>query len=155
MLRPALTEDGVIPAANLFAVAAGTRMTKQLVERVWDAHNAWTAAFFAELDRRGDPGRFDRGKAPVIMDLLKRQLLSPRYVQHSARVLFVLAPANERERAQILEATFDLSREEVVRRVQAGKMDKRALDAHDYVFDVFPVAEPARAEGQFRERQTA
>jgi len=79
---PALTEDGVVPAENRFAVKSGTRFTKDLFEKLWDYHNQWTSAFFAELDRRGDPGRFDRAKAPIIMDILKRQLLSPRYIQH-------------------------------------------------------------------------
>ena len=77
-------------------------------------------------------------EAPVIMEILKRQLLSPRYVQHSARVLFVLAPANEKERVQLLEAIFTLSRKEVVKRVHEGTLNKSALDAHDYVYDIFP-----------------
>jgi malate synthase len=89
------------------------------------------------LDRRGDPGRFDRAKAPVIMELLKRQLLSPRYIQHSARVLFVVGRANAQERTQILEAIFDLSREEILKRVASGALNKAALAAHDYVYDIF------------------
>src|SRR5438128_4336348 len=93
--RPALTEDGVVPALNAFEVSAGTRFTRQLFEKVWDCHNEWTSEFFAELDRRGDPGRFDRAKAPIIMEILKRQLLSARYIQHSARVLFAMAQASE------------------------------------------------------------
>jgi malate synthase len=133
---PALTEDGVVPATNMFAVTAGTRMTKELFQRVWDAHNEWTTAFFDELDRRGDPGRFDRGKAPIIMEILRRQLLSPRYIQHSARVLFVVAQANAVERAQILDAIFDVSRPEIAAHVQAGRMPRAALAAHDYVHDV-------------------
>jgi malate synthase len=136
--RPALTEDGVEPAVNDLQIKAGSRFTRELFDKVWDYHNEWTTEFFAELDRRGDPGRFDRGKAPVIMELLKRQLLSPRYIQHSARVLFVVAEANERERAQLLEAIFDLSREEIIERVEAGKLDRKALAAYDYVYDVFP-----------------
>ena len=139
--RPALTEDGVVPAANATEVKAGTRFTRELFQKLWDCHNEWTAEFFAELDRHGDPGRFDRSKAPIIMDLLKRQLLSPRYIQHSARVLFVVAQANQQERAQILEAIFDLSREEIVKRVQAGTSNKIALGAHDYVYDIFPGVE--------------
>jgi malate synthase len=139
--RPALTEDGVEPAENAERVPAGTRFTPELFQKLWDYHNEWTYAFFAELDRRGDPGRFDRAKAPVIMELLRRQLLSPRYVQHSARVLFVVAQASEPERAQVLEAIFDLSREEIVRRVAAGTSSRAALAAHDYVYDVFPDAE--------------
>jgi malate synthase len=136
--RPVLTEDGVEPAENAERVPAGTRFTPELFQKLWDYHNEWTYAFFGELDRRGDPGRFDRGKAPVIMELLKRQLLSPRYIQHSARVLFVVGQAGEREREQILEAIFDLSREEIARRVAAGTLSRAALAAHDYVHDVFP-----------------
>jgi malate synthase len=121
--KPTLTEDGVVPAVNAVQVKAGTRFSKDL---------------FAEQDRRGDAARFDRSKAPVIMDVLKRQLLSPRYLQHSARVLFVMAQANAQERAQVMEAIFDLSRDEVAKRVQSGATKKIALDAHDYVFDIFP-----------------
>jgi malate synthase len=136
--RPALTEDGVEPAANADAVKAGARFTRQLFDKLWTYHNEWTRAFFAEQDRRGDPGRFDRGKADVIMDILKKQLLSPHYIQHSARVLFVVGQASQQERAQLLEAIFDLKREEAVKRVQAGTLSQSALAAHDYVFDIFP-----------------
>ena len=136
--RPALTEDGVVLAATASEVKAGSRFTRELFEKVWDYHNEWTGEFFAELDRRGDPGRFDRSKAPIIMELLKRQLLSPRYIQHSARVLFVVGQADKQERAQALEAIFDLSREEVVKRVAAGTMKQSALATHDYVYDIFP-----------------
>ncbi|MGD8530812.1 MAG: malate synthase [Syntrophobacterales bacterium] len=135
---PALTEDGLVPAENAFEVKAGTRFTKELFLRLWEYHNQWTSEFFAELDRQGNPGRFDRAKAPVIMEILKRQLLSPRYIQHSARVLFVVAKANEQEREQLFEAIFTLSRDEVAKRVQAGTLNKSALDAHDYVYDIFP-----------------
>jgi len=137
--RPVLTGDGVEPAVNAEQVRAGTRFTPDLFQKLWDDHNEWTYAFFAELDRRGDPGRFDRAKAPVIMELLKRQLLSPRYIQHSARVLFVVGQASEQERAQILDAIFDLSREEIVARVTSGSLGRAALAAHDYVYDIFPV----------------
>ena len=136
--RPALTEDGIVPSVNAFEVKAGTRFTRELFDKLWNYHNEWTAEFFAEQDRRGGAGRFDRAKAPIIMDLLKRQLLSPRYIQHSARVLFVVAQANQQERKQILEGIFDLSREQVVKRVQARSLNKAALDAHDYVYDIFP-----------------
>ena len=135
--RPALTEDGMVLAPSAEAVKAGTRFTKDLFQKVWDYHNDWTAQFFAELDRSGDPGRFDRTKAPVIMELLHRQLLSPNYIQHSARVLFVVAQAGDQERRQILDAIFDLSRDEIVKRVEAGAMPPASLAAHDYVYDIF------------------
>jgi malate synthase len=53
-------------------------------------------------------------------------------------VLFVVGQANRQEQAQILEAIFDLPREEVVRRAAAGTLSKMALAAHDYVYDIFP-----------------
>ncbi|OLE86199.1 MAG: malate synthase [Acidobacteria bacterium 13_1_20CM_2_55_15] len=143
---PALTEDGVVPAEDRFAVKAGTRFTKDLFDKLWDYHNQWTSAFFAELDRRRDPGRFDRSKAPVIMEILKRQLLSPRYIQHSARVLFVLAEATKEERARTLDAIFDLSRDEILNRVKSGTLSKTALRAHDYIFDVFAGGQQASSQ---------
>jgi malate synthase len=135
--RQTLTGDGVELAANAEPVKAGTRFTQEMFEKVWNYHNEWTTAFFAELDSHGDPARFDRSKASVIMELLKRQLLSPRYIQHSARVLFVVGTANAQERTQILDAIFDLSREETLKRVESGAMNKAALAAHDYVYDIF------------------
>ncbi len=96
--RSARTEDGVVLAPSKEVVKAGSRFTPELFQKVWDYHNEWTAEFFAELDRMGDPGRFDRSKAPLIMELLKRQLLSPRYIQHSARLLFRAGPGR-RQRA--------------------------------------------------------
>jgi malate synthase len=136
--RTALSEDGVVMAPSTEKVAAGTRFSKELFQKMWDYHNEWTAEFFAELDRRGNPGRFDRGKAPIIMELLHRQLLSPKYIQHSARVLFVMAQSGEEDRQQILEAIFGISREELVKRVRAGTTKPGALAAHDYVYDILP-----------------
>jgi malate synthase len=135
--RAKLTEDGMVLAPTEEAVKTGTRFTPELFHKVWEYHNEWTAQFFAELDRTGDPGRFDRSKAPVIMELLKRQLLSPKYIQHSARVLFVLAETSDQDSSQLLDAIFDLSRDELVKRVEAGKMTPAALTAHDYVYDIF------------------
>jgi malate synthase len=135
--RPVLTEDGVEPAANAEQVKAGTRFTRELFEKVWTYHNEWTQAFFAEQDKRGEPGRFDRSKAGVIMEILKKQLLSPRWIQHSARVLFVVGQASKQEASQLLEGIFDLTRDEAVKRVQAGTLSQTALAAHDYVFDIF------------------
>jgi malate synthase len=146
--RPALTEDGVEPAANADQIKAGTRFTRDLFDKLWNYHNEWTRAFFAEQDRRGDPGRFDRSKADLIMEILRKQLPSPRYIQHSARVLFVVGQSNKQDAAQLLEAIFDLTREEIAKRVQAGSLSPAALAAHDYVFDIFPGAESRKSAPQ-------
>jgi malate synthase len=139
LLRPVLTEDGVVLGEKAEPVQAGTRFGPELFERVMRHHDEWTAAFFAEQDRRGEPSRFDRSRAPVIMELLRKQLASPRYLQHSARVLFLIGQAPSAQRAPLLEAIFDLSREEVARRVAAGTLPPNALTAHDYALDVFAV----------------
>ena len=106
---------------------------------MWNYHNEWTEAFFAELDRRGDPGRFDRGKAAVIMELLKRQLLSPRYIQHSARVLFVVGTRQSAgARADSGGDLRSFARGD--REARYGRhLNGAALAAHDYVYDIFPV----------------
>jgi malate synthase len=134
--RQTLTEDGVVIGANAEPVKAGARFSRELFEKVWTYHDEWTKAFFAEQDRRGEASRFDRSKADVIMELLRRQLLSRRWVQHSARVLFVVAEAPASERGVILDAIFELSRGELEKRVGAGTMPRSALTAHDYVLDV-------------------
>jgi malate synthase len=139
--RPAMTEDGIEPAENADAVKAGTPFTMELFDKLWNYHNEWTRAFFAEQDKSGTAGRFDREKAWLIMDMLKKQLPSPRYIQHSARVLFVVGQANKQDGKQMLEAIFDLTREEAVKRVQAGTLNQSALAAHDYVFDIFSADE--------------
>jgi malate synthase len=136
-LRPELTEDGVVLGERAEPVRAGTRLGPDLFERVLRYHDEWTADFFAEQDRRGEPSRFDRTKAPVIMELLRRQLTSPRYLQHSARVLFLIGQAVPGQRGALLDAIFDLSREEVARRVATGSLPPGALAAHDYALDVF------------------
>lgn len=136
LLRQALTEDGVVLGAPAEPVKAGTKLDAALFQKVFDYHDEWTNSFFAEQDRRGEASRFDRSLAPVIMDLLKRQLLCPSYIQHSARVLFVIAQAKPEERTGLLEAIFDLPRAEVARRVQAGTLPAGALSTHDYVHDV-------------------
>jgi hypothetical protein len=56
----------------------------------------------------------------------------------------VVAQAKQAERAQILDAIFDLSRDEVLRRVDAGAIGEAVLAAHDYVYDIFPGGEAQR-----------
>jgi len=116
-------------------VKAGSRFTPALFKQVFDAHDEWTRAFFAEQDQRGEPARFDRTKADVIMRLLERQLVSPRYIQHSARVLFVIGQAPQAEHEALLTAIFDLDRNEVARRVGAGTLPTSVLAARDYCHD--------------------
>lgn len=102
---------------------------------------------------RGSAPRFDRTKALVIMDVLKRQFLSPLYVQHSPRVLFTIAERSDEENAKILDAVYYVdergksilrdsagnpSRDILEKAVQEGKIPAYALKVHDYVYDIHP-----------------
>jgi malate synthase len=93
---------------------------------------------------------FDRREAPVIMDILKRQILSPKYIQHSARVLFSLADKDPKTRQKLLDVIYYLdknlkpvyrdkdgnpSREEIVKAVRRRKLSKGMLQIHDYIYD--------------------
>jgi hypothetical protein len=51
----------------------------------------------------------------------------------------LLGQATDEESEQILAAIFDLSRQEIVKRLQAGTMKPAALAVYDYVYDIFPV----------------
>ncbi|MBI4354926.1 MAG: fructose-bisphosphate aldolase, partial [Candidatus Omnitrophica bacterium] len=97
--------------------------------------------------------RFDRSEAPVVMDILKRQLLSSQWLQHSARVLFEVADKTPAERTHILNAIFYVderdtplfrdaaghpSRANLVQAVASGVLPQYALAAHDYVYDIVP-----------------
>ena len=53
-------------------------------------------------------------------------------------MLFVVGQASKEQSAQLLEAIFDLCREEIVKRLKAGSLGQGAMAAHDYVFDIFP-----------------
>jgi hypothetical protein len=50
----------------------------------------------------------------------------------------VVAQAGAEDRAQLLDAIFDLSHEELVKRVHGGSLGQPALHAHEYVYDIFP-----------------
>ncbi len=95
--------------------------------------------------------RFDRNKANLIMDVLKRQLISPLYIQHSARVLFEIADKNDKEREQILNAIFYMtsnlipvyrdrnnnsSRDEILKAVKNKEIDESLLKIYDYIYDM-------------------
>ncbi len=136
--RPALTEDGVEPAANADHVKAGTRFTTGAVRQT------------VELPQRVDTQRSLPSRTvaatrhaliarkPTHHGHLKKQLPSPRYIQHSARVLFVVGQANKQEGDAVAGSHLRSKREEAAKRVQAGSFKPAALAAHDYVFDIFP-----------------
>ena len=127
----ALTEGG--PSTK-----KGERVTVELMKRLLDERTEAVKAYFAEQDRKGIKSRFDRSKAPLTMDILERQLLHPRWIMYGSRVLDSVKEESEENRKQILEAVFLDSREAVSERVNKGEWTSVALDAYDFVYDVFP-----------------
>ncbi len=108
-------------------------------------------SFVLKILKANEP-MFDRREAPFIMDVLKRQILSPKYIQHSARVLFSLADKKPEKRMKLLDAIYYLdknlkpvyrdregkpSREEILKAVKKRKLTKEVLQIHDYIYDYF------------------
>jgi malate synthase len=119
-----LTEDG--PATK-----KGDRVTRSLMKRLLDERSETVRRFFADQDRAGVKSRFDRTKAPLVMEILERQLFHPRWIMYGSRVLDSVKEVAEADRKPILDAIFSATREEAAKRGAEG------LEAHDYVFDVF------------------
>jgi malate synthase len=79
--------------------------------------------------------RFDRSFAKAIMEILRKQLTSSLYIQHSSRVLFTLAPLDEKQREQVLDAIFS-PREHVAKLIDEGKLSSEVLKFYDYIHDL-------------------
>ena len=118
-----LTEDGL-------ATRKGATVGRQLMRRLIAERSAAVAAYFAEQDRRGVQGRFDRSKAGLVMNILERQIFHERWIQYGSRLLDSLKEESETDRGLILNAIFAGSRE------AAAEHGARALAAYDYVYDV-------------------
>jgi malate synthase len=125
-------------------VAAGAKVTPELMMQIWDDRNIAVDDLFKRVP---DNGAFDRSLAPVIMEILRRQLNHHQWIMYGSRVLLAVIEKGPIERAQILDAIFATSREEVVRRVGEGKLPQRALDAYDFVYDTYPDEGPSHGGG--------
>lgn len=128
--RARLTEDG--PSTK-----EGDRVTPELLKRLLAERTEAVRAYFAEQDRQGVRGRFDRSKAGLTMEILERQLGHPGWIQYGSRVLDSVKEVPESDRKEILEAVFAGSRE------GALKLSGPARAAYDFVYDVFDGREPA------------
>lgn len=78
--------------------------------------------------------RFDRAMAPVIMEILMKQLLYPKYIMNSGKILFVLSPLDPERRLKVMDSIFSF-REMVEDKVRRGELDKSVLDLYDYIYD--------------------
>ena len=101
---------------------------------------------------------YEQTNAELVLQLLQRQVVDkspdgrlvpqPRWIKYGSRVLLAIIEQPEADRTAILEAIFSDRQATVERLARAtdaatrARLDK-ALQAHDYVYDVFHA--PAQA----------
>jgi malate synthase len=145
--RVELTADGA-------TTKKGDRVTPELFVRLLDARREEVKQLFAKLGIE-----YDKTDAELVLTVLKRQVVTsgpdgklvpqPRWIKYGSRVLLSIIEQPPEDRAAILNAIFSGRHAALARAATASdpaarlRMDK-ALQAHDYVYDVMPqTLEPA------------
>ena len=142
-----LTEDGRYSKK-------GERVTPQLFMKLLDERRDTVKELFKKLGTK-----YEDTDAELVLQILKRQVVDDaggtlvpqkRWIKYGSRVLLSLIEQTPADREVILDAIFSRTREELVKNVaQAGgasrDVARRALAAHDYVYDVFELAEGVAA----------
>lgn len=80
--------------------------------------------------------RFDRSIAPVIMEILMKQFLYPKYIMNSGKILFVLSPLDPERRLKVMDSIFSF-KELIEDKIKRGELDKSVLDLYDYIYDSY------------------
>jgi malate synthase len=145
--RVELTADGA-------TTKQGERVTPELFVRLLDARREEVKQLFAKLGIE-----YDKTDAELVLTILKRQVVTsgpdgklvpqPRWIKYGSRVLLSIIEQPPEDQAAILDAIFSDRHAALARAASASapaarlRMDK-ALQAHDYVYDVMPqTLEPA------------
>jgi malate synthase len=145
--RVELTADGAM-------TKKGERVTPELFVRLLDVRREEVKQLFAKLGIA-----YDKTDAELVLTVLKRQVVTsgpdgklvpqPRWIKYGSRVLLSIIEQPPEDGAAILDAIFSDRHAALARVATASdpaarlRMDK-ALQAHDYVYDVAPHAlEPA------------
>ena len=145
--RVELTADG--PTTK-----KGERVTPELFVRLLDARREDVKQLFSKLGID-----YDKTDAELVLTVLKRQVVTagpggtlvpqPRWIKYGSRVLLSIIEQPEADRAAILDAIFSARKASLARLATASDPAARlrhdkALQAHDYVYDVMPeTLEPA------------
>ena len=132
----------------------GERVTPQLFVKLIDERRETVKELFKTLNQK-----YEDTDAELVLQIIKRQVvdetsgtLQPqkRWIKYGSRVLLSLIEQSPADREAILDAIFVRTREELVRNVtqaDGASRDRarRALAAHDYVYDVFEATEGVAA----------
>ena len=139
---------------------AGDKVTPELMKKLLSERSATVKEYFRKNPKSKATGvakKFDRSKAPLVMDVLAQQLLHPKWITYGSRVLLSLVQAEETgelSRDQVREAVFAESRE--ILQAKLGKdLPAKALEIHDYVYDVYPQALSTAAFGAESDAEAA
>jgi len=134
---------------------AGERVTPELFMKLLDERRETVKALFKKLGTT-----YEDTDAELVLQILKRQVVDDsvgkpvpqkRWIKYGSRVLLSLIEQSSSDRDAILEAIFSKSRGDLVASVErAGdgpsrETARRALRAHDYVYDVFESTEGVAA----------
>ncbi len=105
---------------------------KEAAEKIGKLLNTQPSKIEEELIKLAP--RFDREMAPVIMEILMRQFLYPKYIMNSGKILFVLSPLDPEKRLKVMDSIFSF-REMVQDKVKRGELDPTVLELYDYIYD--------------------
>lgn len=90
---------------------------KEAAERIAKLLNVNPAEVEEEIIKLAP--RFDRAMAPVIMEILMKEMLYPKYIMNSGKLLFVLSPLDPETRLKVMDSIFSF-REMVEDKVKRG-----------------------------------
>lgn len=108
--------------------------SKEAAERIAEIINAEKEGIEKVIIQEAP--RFDRRFAGIIMEILREQLKSKFYIQHTARVLFVLASLDEEKIKRILKSIFKESLDEVIKKINENKYSKDFELIYRYIHDI-------------------
>jgi SOS response regulatory protein OraA/RecX len=133
----------------------GERVTPQLFVKLLDERRETVKELFKKLNQK-----YEDTDAELVLQILKRQVVDDtggtlvpqqRWIKYGSRVLLSLIEQSTADREAILDAIFNRSRSELVENVakardgKSREVARKALRAHDYVYDVFESAEGVAA----------
>ena len=146
---------GVTITADGQMTKKGDRVTPELFVRLIDERRETVKELFKTLGVV-----YEQTNAELVLQLMKRHVVDTapdgrlvpqsRWIKYGSRVLLAIIEQPETDRAAILEAIFSDRQATVDRLARAADSAARArlekaLQAHDYVHDVFPAAPVAAA----------
>jgi malate synthase len=130
----------------------GDRVTPELFVKLIDERRETVKELFRELGVT-----YEKTNAELVLQLMQRQVVEQssgrlvpqkRWIKYGSRVLLAIIEQPEADRTAILDAIFSdrqVTADKLARATDAATRSRfeKALEAHDYVYDVFGAPAPA------------